>query len=112
MTKSESDQKINRLQQRECSRIQTTGANYCVPGLMSRCGAGASPEKQRKCRYFKKSTVSNRCMHYIEAIEGHCDCLEAQNAIKTAEHEKEDDEKKPRKGPHSFRGPDEPGHSI
>jgi hypothetical protein len=52
--------------------------NYCVSGLISRCGIGPLLVEHKKCRFYKKSTVGNRCMHYIEARDGHCDCLEAQ----------------------------------
>jgi hypothetical protein len=53
--------------------------NFCIPGVMSRCGAGKSWEEQKRCKYAKKSSVSQRCMYYIESIDGHCDCIEAQS---------------------------------
>jgi hypothetical protein len=56
--------------------------NYCVAGLMSRCGAGTVWDDQRRCRFGEKSNVSNRCMYYIEAIGGHCDCEEAQRELR------------------------------
>lgn len=56
--------------------------NYCVSGLMSRCSAGDCWEDQKKCKFYEKSTVSNRCMYYIEAIDGHCDCVDAQREIR------------------------------
>ena len=52
--------------------------NFCIPGTMSRCGAGKSWAQQKKCKFAIKSTVSDRCMYYMESIYGHCDCLEAQ----------------------------------
>ncbi len=58
--------------------------NYCVAGLMSRCSAGTVWNEQKKCKFAEKSTVSNRCMHYIEAIGGHCDCEEAQRELRKA----------------------------
>ena len=56
--------------------------NYCVAGLMSRCSAGTVWNDQGKCKFAEKSTVSNRCMHYIEAIGGHCDCEKAQRELR------------------------------
>jgi hypothetical protein len=56
--------------------------NYCVTGLMSRCSAGTNWNDQRRCKFAEKSTVSNRCMHYIEAIDGHCDCEQAQRELR------------------------------
>ena len=58
--------------------------NYCVAGLMSRCSAGTVWNDQKMCKYAEKSTVSNRCMHFIEAIGGHCDCAEAQRELRKA----------------------------
>jgi hypothetical protein len=52
--------------------------NYCKSGIMSCCGAGSVWHNQKKCRFYQKSTVSNRCMHYIEALNGHCDSMQAQ----------------------------------
>jgi hypothetical protein len=56
--------------------------NYCVFGTMSRCRAGAVWQAQKKCKYYRKSTTRDRCMHYIEALDGHCDCVEAQVEIR------------------------------
>jgi hypothetical protein len=52
--------------------------NCCIPGFMSRCGAGTDAESQRACRFFRKASQGERCMHYCAALEGHCDCVEAQ----------------------------------
>jgi hypothetical protein len=59
-------------------------ANYCVTGLMSRCSAGTIWNEQKRCKYAEKSTVRNRCMHFIEAIDGHCDCAAAQRELRNA----------------------------
>jgi len=64
----------NNLQR--CSKL--VNANYCIPGMMSRCSAGAVWENQKKCRFSKKSTSGDRCMHYIIALDGHCDSVDAQ----------------------------------
>lgn len=63
-----------------CSRLQYP--NYCIPGIMSRCSAGTLWENQKKCRFSKKSSVSDRCMHYIVSLDGHCDCVDAQREIR------------------------------
>jgi len=57
--------------------------NYCIPGIMSRCSAGLTWHDQKKCKFAKKSSVSNRCMHYIEPINGHCDSVEAQRELRS-----------------------------
>jgi hypothetical protein len=51
--------------------------NLCRPGMMSRCGAGNHLMRQQKCR-FKPSSDRDRCMHFIQARDGHCDSLAAQ----------------------------------
>jgi hypothetical protein len=63
--------------------------NYCVAGLMSHCSAGTAWDEQKRCKYAEKSSVSNRCMHFVEAIEGHCDCVEAQRELRNALKAKE-----------------------
>jgi hypothetical protein len=52
--------------------------NFCIPGLLSKCGAGTSWSGHRHCTFANRSEFSNKCMHYIEAIDGHCDCVDAQ----------------------------------
>ncbi len=52
--------------------------NFCVPGILSKCGAGTIWSGHRHCAFATKSEFSNKCMHYIEAIDGHCDCVDAQ----------------------------------
>lgn len=85
MEKSNQDKKINLLQQsgNRCEKLDCL--NYCVSGLMSRCSAGTIWEEQKRCKFSEKSTVSNRCMYYIEAIDGHCDCVEAQRELRMKE---------------------------
>ena len=67
------------LQQRKLDYL-----NYCVSGLMSRCSAGTVWDEQKRCKFSEKSTVRHQCMHYIEAIDGHCDCAEAQRELRNA----------------------------
>jgi hypothetical protein len=52
--------------------------NFCVPGILSKCGAGTTWAEQRLCRFAVKSDFANRCMYYIPSMDGHCDCMDAQ----------------------------------
>ncbi len=73
----------------EKDEVRPACVNYCVAGLMSHCSAGTIWDKQKRCKYAEKSSVSNRCMHFIEAIDGHCDCFEAQRELRNAHKTKE-----------------------
>jgi hypothetical protein len=84
MRKFDPDQKRYCLLREETRDLKLGCANYCVAGLMSRCGAGTVWNEQKRCKYAEKSTVRNRCMHFIEAIDGHCDCVEAQRELRNA----------------------------
>lgn len=42
---------------------------------MSVCTAGSADE-QKKCRFYKKSSYTDKCMHFT--FEKYCNCLEAQ----------------------------------
>ena len=90
MAKNIQDEKNSCLLRNDDCKVRLDCANYCVAGLMSRCGAGTVWNDQRKCKFAEKSTVSNRCMHYIEAIGGHCDCERAQRELRCAGHTKTD----------------------
>jgi len=68
---------------RDCSQL--VSVNYCVPGIMSRCSAGLIWQEQKKCKFARKSTVGERCMHYIKSINGHCDSVEAQRELRNLE---------------------------
>ena len=52
--------------------------NYCQSGIMSRCSAGTSWEEQHLCKYARKSTFGEWCMHYRKGFDDHCDCIRAQ----------------------------------
>ena len=84
------DEKNICLLHKDDIKVRLEYANYCVAGLMSRCGAGKVWNDQRRCKFAEKSTVSNRCMHYIEAIGGHCDCEQAQRELRCTLHTKDD----------------------
>lgn len=72
------------LLDRKTQDVRPGFVNCCVAGLMSRCSAGTVWNDQKICKFAEKSTVSNRCMHFIEAIGGHCDCAEAQRELRKA----------------------------
>ena len=61
---------------------QLVSINYCVPGIMSRCSAGLIWHDQKRCKFARKSTAGERCMHYIASINGHCDSVEAQRELR------------------------------
>ena len=52
--------------------------NFCVPGILSKCGAGTTWSGHKHCTFSNKSSFLDKCMHYIEAIDGHCNCVDAQ----------------------------------
>jgi len=82
MAKCIPNEKRNCLLREEPKEVRPGWANYCVAGLMSHCSAGTVWDEQKRCKYAEKSSVSNRCMHFIEAIDGHCDCFEAQRELR------------------------------
>ena len=52
--------------------------NYCLPGLLSKCGAGTTWAEHRHCSFSIKSGFANKCMYYNQSLEGHCDNVDAQ----------------------------------
>ena len=74
---------------RRCENLESI--SYCISGIMSRCSAGSTWQKQERCKFAKRSTVRNRCMHYIKSIDGHCDCVEAQRELRHVEVKKDED---------------------
>jgi len=85
MEASNKDKNFNCLNDRMHNASDLLKVNYCIPGIMSRCSAGLIWHDQKKCKFAKKSSVSNRCMHYIEPINGHCDNVEAQRELRRLE---------------------------
>ena len=61
--------------------------NYCACGIMSKCTAGASWREHRECKFSTKSSSGDRCMHYRDTINGHCDCVNAQRELKYTKKE-------------------------
>ena len=78
MVSSEPNNRASKLDKGQWEQVREACPNYCRSGIMSRCGAGPDWHHQKKCRFYQKSTISNRCMHYIEALDGHCDSVQAQ----------------------------------
>lgn len=60
------------------SRQNLKSINYCIPGILSKCSGGISWAEQKVCKFAIKSDYANKCMHFIESIDGHCDCPDAQ----------------------------------
>lgn len=89
MAKCIPEEKNSCLLRKNDYEVRLECVNYCVAGLMSRCSAGKVWNDQNKCKFAEKSTVSNRCMHYIEAIGGHCDCEQAQRELRDTLNTKE-----------------------
>ena len=80
------DKKIKQQTQRHpCADLKNI--SYCISGTMSRCSAGPIWQKQKHCKFARRSSVRQRCMHYIESINGHCDCVEAQRELQFKEVE-------------------------
>ena len=81
MAVSDNDDNFHPLFERKRQCAELASVNYCIPGIMSRCSAGLIWQDQKKCKYANKSTVGDRCMHYIASINGHCDNVEAQREL-------------------------------
>ena len=60
---------------RGVSKVQGNRLSFCKKGLISICTAGSADE-QKKCRFYEKSSYSDKCMYFI--FDKYCDCLEAQ----------------------------------
>jgi len=82
MVYSNKRDETSHLRDNRHDRSQLVSVNYCIPGIMSRCSAGLIWHEQKKCKFARKSTVGDRCMHYIESIYGHCDSVEAQRELR------------------------------
>ena len=59
-------------------RLDLKPINYCIPGLLSKCGAGTTWAEQGKCKFAIKSNLRSKCIYYNESMDGHCGCLDAQ----------------------------------
>jgi hypothetical protein len=55
--------------------VQVDSLCFCKREFMSICTAD-SVDEQKRCRFYQKSSYSDRCMFFI--FDKYCDCLEAQ----------------------------------
>lgn len=55
--------------------VQNSDISYCKRDVMSMCTA-ESRKQQRRCRDYKKSEFSEKCMYFV--FDQYCDCLTAQ----------------------------------
>ena len=81
MSESDNDKIFDDFYSRRPRSGNLVSVNYCIPGFMSRCSAGLIWQDQKKCKYAIKSTVKDRCMHFVESIDGHCDSVHAQRKL-------------------------------
>ena len=57
--------------------MQNERCCLCKKDIMSICTA-ASESEQKNCKFYEKSSFSDRCMYFV--FEEYCDCLDAQLA--------------------------------
>jgi hypothetical protein len=63
---------------REVITVQIEKFCFCKRDMMSVCTAGSKSE-QKKCKFYKKSSFTDKCMHFM--FDEFCDCVEAQLAF-------------------------------
>lgn len=73
-----SDDQAQKYLSPQKNRQKLRTANFCIPGILSKCSAGITWTEHRYCKFAIKSEYSNKCMYFIESIDGHCDSLDAQ----------------------------------
>jgi hypothetical protein len=73
-----SEENLKKMIQFSNDCLKLRRMNFCEFGTMFKCAAGTVWEEQRLCRYARKSSGGERCMHYRRNIGGHCDCVPAQ----------------------------------
>jgi len=91
LDKSSSAKSSQKAQAETCRPGASDCISFCVSGIMSRCRAGSNWLNQRNCKYYVKSTIRDRCMHYIEPLGGHCDCPAAQKEARNHTNRKDDE---------------------
>jgi hypothetical protein len=80
------DEEMTEAQLAVQNQLNLILVNHCMPGILSKCGAGTKWAEQRFCKFAVKSDFANKCMFYNSAIDGHCDCMDAQaDAVKIFE---------------------------
>jgi len=70
--------------------VQKERLCFCQRKFMSICTASSTSE-QKKCKFYKKSSFTDKCMHFM--FDEYCDCLEAQVAFKHTQPSVEPDYK-------------------
>jgi hypothetical protein len=61
--------------------------SFCKRDIMSICTA-ASESEQKNCKFYKKSSFTDKCMHFM--FDEYCDCFEAQVAIQQVQQSAEE----------------------
>lgn len=61
--------------------------SFCKRDIMLICAA-AGESKQKNCKFYKKSSFTDKCMHFM--FDEYCDCLEAQVAIQQTQQSVEE----------------------
>jgi len=73
-----SNDKIDNIQISTKYQQDLEKVNYCIPGILSKCSARELWDEQKHCKYASKSDFAHKCMYFIESLDGHCDCYDAQ----------------------------------
>lgn len=73
-----SDEKTDKARLAVQNQLNLRSVNLCIPGLLSKCGAGTTWAEQRFCSFAVKSDSAYKCMYFNQSIDGHCDCIDAQ----------------------------------
>ena len=78
--------KMDKAQLAVQNQLNLKSVNHCIPGILSKCGAGTTWAEHRLCSFAVKSDFANKCMYYNQSMDGHCDCIDAQkDAVKIFE---------------------------
>ena len=70
--------------------MQIERSCFCKRDMMSICTA-ANEREQKNCKFYKKSSFSDRCMYFM--FGEYCDCLDAQIATQQGIQEDQEDYK-------------------
>ena len=68
--------------------MQDLAINFCKRDMMSICAA-SNETQQKMCRFYKKSSYTDKCMYFV--FGEYCDCLEAQINFQVAQPEFQED---------------------
>ena len=53
--------------------------NFCVPGILSKCGAGTTWSGHRHCTFANKSEFSDRYFQYVNFLSNYARTLAPEN---------------------------------